>query len=557
VNIIVYLRKETKSNLTIEKYALKDLSSSHHIRFLVDYQQLIYKYYDRNKLTTLNGEEQFYDYLYLEYIIKFEEHLDDIPPKYSVPLSELVEYSKKKTSSINNGDIIKCIQKNYEQIFSLAKYLSDMGLMKETLRLAINFNSGIKEYNIFEYLISKHTFFAFDNFDNLYSILKRNNQELLQMLIFDNFDKLSNKRFKDVCNIAKKLYQHKFKAIARKVGIKIFKCVVKRHKEKYDEFFLQSDLKVAYNTLYYLKMNESKELISIIRENNEKVNKSIIERGHKFEYEFSIEPYMKWMEDNKHVLSLSRYLTISHIKDDNKLWESQVVKESVSFKSSLTDILLRSSNTNDYFTLSRKNHIDITSRIHSSKLLYWFSKNELTDEFNKSLKVVVESIFEILDNDIEFENLSENIDGLTKLLNVAIKNKEHGVLLHTKLMYVISFLEKVLRLVYVSMDNEVFFEKNITLGAIFRNENDFNQFILKLLGEHHLRWTRYFLLKDDKEVGLEYRNKIAHLRDINPHDMEMFEFLKVNWIIISTINTILVNLVNDEKLDIILRKSID
>ena len=62
MNIIVYLRKETKSNLTIEKYALKDLSSSHHIRFLVDYQQLIYKYYDRNKLTTLNGEEQFYDY---------------------------------------------------------------------------------------------------------------------------------------------------------------------------------------------------------------------------------------------------------------------------------------------------------------------------------------------------------------------------------------------------------------------------------------------------------------------------------------------------------------
>lgn len=551
MNIIEYLREETNDFLTIEKYDLTDLATSYNIRFLVDNRQLIYDYFDTYKLISLDNEEQYYDYLYLNYILKFEEHIDDIPKDFGKPLKELIQYSTEHKGIITNGPIIKCLQSNYEQIFTLANRLSDMGLMKETLEFMIKFYSGLKDSGIFQYLISEHTYFAFDNFEELFDILKKNNQELLKLLMVGNLYKISRMRFKDICNVVKVLYQRSFVDIAKESGRKVFENIIERYKHMEDEYSLQGDLKVAYDTLYLLRMNDAKELTPIIREIDEKVNKRITETGQEYQYDFSTEPYRKWMEQNRKVVPLTRYLSISHEMSEEKLWGSNLIKSSNSFKGSVIDIIASSPNTNDYFTSSRKSQFDIFITVHSSKLLYWFSEDELAEEFNNSLKVVIGSIFEILNHDSEFENLDNNIDDLINIIREVVKNNEHGITLFNKLMYVISFLEKILRLVYVSIDITVFFEKNITLGVIFGNGNNLNQVMLKVLGEHHLRWTRYYLLKDDNEVGLEYRNRIAHLRDINPSEISMFEFLKVVWIVFSTINTILINLINNEDLDYI------
>lgn len=549
MNIIEYLREETNDFVTIEKYELTDLATSYNIRFLVDNRQLIYDYFDTHKLISLDNEEQYYDFLYLDYILKLEEYINDIPEDFGKPLKELIQYLNEDKEIITNGSIIKCLQSNYEQIFTLANRLSDMGLMKATLELMIKFYSGLKDSGIFQYLIREHTYFAFDNFEELFDILKKNNQELLKLLMVDNLHKISWIRTINICDVVKVLYKRKFDDIAKEIGRKVFENIVERYKHMEDEYSLQRDLKVAYDTLYLLRMNEAKELTLIIREIDEKVNKRIMETGQEFKYEFSTEPYRKWMEKNRKAVPLSRYLTISHEMSEENLWVSGLIKSSISFKGSILDVIASTSSANDYFTSSRKSQFDIFITVHSSKLLYWFSKDELAEEFNNSLKVVIGSIFEILNHDSEFENLDNNIDDLINILREVVKNNEHGITLFNKLMYVISFLEKILRLVYVSIDSTVFFEKNITLGAIFGNGNNLNQVMLKVLGEHHLRWTRYYLLKDDNEVGLEYRNRIAHLRDINPSDFSMFEFLKVVWIVFSTINTILINLINNEDLD--------
>lgn len=551
MNIIEYLREKTDEFVTIEKYDLTDLLTYYNIKFVVDNRQLIYDYFNTHKLIKLDNEEQYYDFLYIDYIMKFEEHINDIPEDFVKPLKDLIQDLNKYKEIITNKSIIKCLQSNYEQIFMLANRLSDMGLMKATLELMIRFYTGIKDSRIFQYLISEHTYFAFDNFEELFSILKKNNQELLKLLMVDNLHKISWIRLSDICNVVKVLYQHGFIDIAIESGRKVFENIIERYKYMEDGLSLQGDLKVAYDTLYLLKMNEAKKLIPIIREIDEKVNTIIMETGQEFKYEFSTEQYGKFMQENRRFFSLNRYLTISHEMSEEVLWESCLIKLSISFKMSLIDSIARSSNTNDYFTLSRKNEFDIFITFYSSRLLYWFSEDELAEEFNNSFKVVIDSIFEILNHDSQFDNLDNNIDDLIIILREVVKNNEHGITLFNKLMYVISFFEKILRLVYVSIDSDVFFEKNITLGAIFGNGNGnkMNPVMLKLLDEHHLRWTRYYLLKDDNEVGLEYRNRIAHLRDINPSELSMFEFLKVVWIVFSTINTIFINLINNEDLD--------
>ncbi len=545
MNVIEFLRERTNDFLTIQKYDFTDLATSHHIRFLIDNTALIIDYFDRNILDTLDNEEQFYDYLYLKYIEKFDEQINEIPEEYRNPLCKIIKYSKGILPLINNGHIIRCIQTNYVRIFELSGRLNDRGLMNETLDLMIRFYSGLKDCGVFQYMISEHTYFAFDKFEDLFDILKKNNQDFLRLIMIENLSKISQMRFRNICEVIKKLYHNNFPAIAQESGLILYKSIIERYKQMEDEYSLQVDLKLTYDTLYFCKLDEAKELIKIIREINEKVDKRILETGHEFKYKFSTEPYVKWMEENKNVVPISRYLTITHEMNEEEIWVSNLIKSSEQFMPSFTDILASASNTNDYFTISRKNQTDIHITVNSTKLGYWFGEDDLANEFNQSLKTAIDAIFEIVDYDTEFEELRHNIDNVTSILREAVKENESGIKLFNKLMFIISFLEKVLRLVNIAKDDRIFFERNITLGSLFGKGLNYNPVMLKVLGEHHLRWSRYYLLKDDEKVGLEYRNRIAHMRDINPNEMDIFEFFKVVWIVLSTLNSIMVNLIND------------
>lgn len=546
MNIVELLREKTNEIVTIEKYDLADLASSHDIRFLVDNSADIYEYYESNKLLTLENAEQFYDYLYLEYILKFEDHVEFIPEEYAKPLQELIQFSKDCLSSINVRDKIICLRDSYASIFKLASRLTDMGLMKGTLELMAKYNSGLHSSGIFECLVNEYTYFAFDNIEVLIDILKRNKGELLHLLLVENFYNIVEIRFSDICAVIKKLSNSNSKDISRACGKKVFDCIIERYNKHDDMFSLQHDLEAAYDALYQLKMEEAKVLISIMREIDAAVNKWLVEKGQKFEYELTIEPYIKWIEDRNGAPPPYRYLTISHEYRKGEFWTPLLERAAESYKPSFTDLVVSSRNSNDYFTLSKKTHYDIHITQYAMKLLYWFSSEELVNEFEESLQVTVESIFEILDYDIRHEKLDSNINDLTHVLYTAISNKERGINLYGKMMYVVSFLEKVLRLVYISIDKDIFFIKNVTLGAIFGVDRAINPKTLTLLGECHLRWTRYYLLRDEDGVGLEYRNRLAHLRDINPSSVEMFELLKISWIVLSTVNTILVNLINSD-----------
>jgi len=87
------------------------------------------------------------------------------------------------------------------------------------------------------------------------------------------------------------------------------------------------------------------------------------------------------------------------------------------------------------------------------------------------------------------------------------------------------------------------------LGSILGNGENLSKVLLQLLGEYHLVWIRYFLLKDYADVGLKYRNIVARFRDINPNEMEIFEFFKVAWRVFSRINTIFVNIISNEEIN--------
>ncbi len=556
MSIVQLLRASKDEYLTIEKFELNDLSTYHTIRFLIENSNDITKYFAEKNLVALDNENNYYDFLFLEFIMKFEEDIEFIPKEFGLPLEDIVEWAKMQKSQITNEQIIKCIQSNFISIFELANLHHDMGLMDETLKYLIQFYSGVKECGVFEYLIKGHTDYVFDHFEEIYDILKKDNQILLRMLLIDNIQNIAQMKFKQICELIRGIYHRGFHEIASESGRVMFKNIQKRYDRGEDVYMLQGDLKSAYDMLYQIKAEEARLMIPWIRDVDEKVSKRIMTTGQEFKYEIPTAPYMECMDKNKNVFSLYRYLTVTHdIKNDEKLWKSKVDTINQTLEQFIVDLIASSRGTNSYFSISRLNTFDIDASKYSVCLTYWFSTLELESEFRASLKLAVNSIFEIVGYNIDFEGLEDDMDCFVDIVSEAIKEHKDGISVFNKTMYSMAFLEKILRLIYAAVDRNIFFEKNVTLGAILGTNENPNLIMLKILGEHHLRWTRYYLLKDDADVGLEYRNRMAHLRDINPKTFSLYEYLKVTWIVLSTINTILVNLINDEELDLFLNNN--
>ncbi|PUU95028.1 hypothetical protein [Halanaerobium sp.] len=549
MSIVKILREKGDKHFNIEKYPLEDLSSSHTILFLIDHMEIISDYFTEHRLESLSNEDKYYDFLFLQFIEKFETDIEHIPSEYGTQLKELVYFAKNEKAQINNGDIIKCIKENYKSIFKAADDHYDSGLRDETLNYLICFNSGFRDCGVFEYLIKHYTYYALDNLERLLSIFKQNGNRLVRLLMIEQIHRILDVRFGMICEAIVGIHNRGIIDIAVESARIVYNKIIERNKSGEDAFSLQIDLNLAYKTLYHLKMEEAKQLLSLKREIDKRVNGWIENDGQVFEFEIPIGEYRRYLEEYD-APPFYKYLALTHdINNETKLWKSHIDSLSEDKQVSLMDLVATAQGTNSYFTLSKKMSFDIYITNYSLQLINWFSIPKFEDEFREFFKSNVDYIFEVLNHDISFEGLDENIKNFLDLVSGAISEREHGIALFNKTMFLISFLEKTLRLIYLSVDTKIFFEKNITLGSIFGSNNNLNPVMLRLLGEHQLRWTRYYLLKDDDEVGLEYRNRIAHLRDVKPNNFTTNEFLSIVWIVLSTLNTVFVNLINDEDLE--------
>ncbi|MEH7086464.1 hypothetical protein V7139_27615, partial [Neobacillus drentensis] len=230
-------------------------------------------------------------------------------------------------------------------------------------------------------------------------------------------------------------------------------------------YYLQRILHRANKTLYLLKSQHSKKVEGYLREIEIKVNKYLLENGQEFQYEVTTEVYDKLMDelDEKGVDHFTKYMTITHWFDTNNLWYSRLEKSAKSYKPSLIDFVGNSINTNEYFSYGKLNSIDILITSNSMALFYWIRNENRVNEFRNSLNMVINWIFEILDYDTNYDGLENDIEALIDILYD--KNPEaKSSFYHINAMFVISFLEKVLRLIYICINKDAFFEKSkITL----------------------------------------------------------------------------------------------
>jgi hypothetical protein len=552
MNLITKLNNDTEMFLTLDKYDISDMSTSYTMKNIIESFNAIKGYYEKENLEKVSNLDSYIDFLFLKFITLYSEDLNFILDPYRQQFKEVIEYAKVKINQIEISSVINFIKIHYKDIFEYdQKYISN-GIRVLSLNLIINFYNGVKDSEVFEYLIKGNPIFVFDNFESLYKIFKKDDNKLIKELFLEekSFKELCIYRFEEICILVERFYLGNFKDIAIEIGERIFKYTEHQYNSREKHIYsLQNMIQRAKKSLYILRSENYKTLEIFHRKIEKEVEEYLMENGQELKYEISTDAYYKLMEDldKKGFDYFTKYMTITHWQNSESLWYSRLEKEAKSYQASMIDFVGNSFNTNDYFTYGKVNVIDLLINSNSMALFYWFKDEDKANEFIISFKLVIDCIFDILEYDTKFDNLDSDIVAIGTILYD--KNVEKSnIFYQIQSMYIISFLEKILRLIYICIEKDAFFDKaKITLGVTLGTSEKYDRKLDNIIGEHHHRWTRYYFLYEDKDVGHDLRNRLAHLRDISVDEITLPVFIKIVWITISTINSIFVNLINNRE----------
>lgn len=545
MNIIERLGK--KSNLTLINHGSNDLSTSYFLKSLVDHKESITNYYAANYLTHINTVENYIDLLFLDYIITYEGLLDLISEPYRSLTEELVYNSKEIRKEIKIKSIIDYINNNYEMLFKYDVLLLSEGIEKQTLNYIGKFHSGMKIAGIVAYLIKHKTILFMDNINSLYSIIKKHDKDLING-IYQNecqFKKVLQYRFEDICDFCLKVYQQKENELSHNIANKMFLSM----RQEYESFnvdtqpyVLARKFKVLTNMLKELR-NQNYEESKKIWEGMERFSDSyLLEHGRVKETEVSNRDHIDLIEQSKisKLPNMDKIMLLSHRFDESKLWVSVLEGLNNEYKSkSLVDYVTSMTDTDDYYTLSRQHLNWDFINVQSANISYWLSDSKVNDFFEE-IKVIIKSIYSQIGHPGEIKDEIEYLKDAIININESNGRSRDYLIYHT-VFFVITIIEKTLRNIFVHYDQDAIFNVNsITLSNLLSDNNDI---IVNIVGKHHVKWLRFFLLKTNK-IGDDLRNKMAHLRDINVGDLHIIDLYKALWLLTTTMNSIIVNLIN-------------
>ncbi|EHZ5160313.1 hypothetical protein FKZ09_13760 [Enterococcus faecalis] len=216
---------------------------------------------------------------------------------------------------------------------------------------------------------------------------------------------------------------------------------------------------------------------------------------------------------------------------------------------SLLDIVGSDLDRDNYFTRTHQNNLGIEVAVGLSTLLgiTYHSKEYFEKLFNwyrTTIQVVYKKI-----NSPELDTIEDFNHLFQMVSNLRINNSKlvKQTLSFGLCVYICGLIEKTLRnfYFYIAKNKKYISISNITLGELINSEK--NEEMKKVFGENHLKNLQYFLLSSgEKRIGCQYRNRLAHFRDLKWSEInESFAF-KLLFFYTDILNTIFVNLYQEE-----------
>lgn len=503
----------------------------------------------------------FIDYIWIHYVLGFEEVLDEIKNNESF----ILMFDKLKQINFDIKNVNSFIKNEYKNILNKENCKNKLycfDLLDFTIETIYKYFDYF-DREVFEYIEKNLAYLIVRKIEVCENYYNRNPKYFIDIFELEN-----NKHLFEVQNInntfenlskSKKEY---IKSLLYQKAEEALKSVIKLAEEINEDNYLENftwiervlDL-IKNNNFKFLELYKIDELEEKLKITSEKYFK-------KHGKQFSFGPInLKEMFDTfkERIKTENSFLTYLGLTHSYKKEYDKIVSNFVSIYNSepaITDIIASVSGTDDYFLSSRLMHLNFYIQLHVS-MIYMLLNDDETEDF--IFRMLVTQLNDIDTNEAEgklelvsyfkglYPTLKESILGQEKDYDETYKFKAISVS-----MVLISLIEKILRRVAINLSSNIRYYSidDLNLGSLLRTKNsngtDFKEnTLLTVLDIELIRTLEYTLIKThDTNIGMNIRNNLMHNRNIKFSELTNGFSAHIFLMFLSTVNGIYANYIN-------------
>ncbi|EHR4923834.1 hypothetical protein CUM48_04270 [Enterococcus faecalis] len=533
--------------LSVRDYGTNDFITAYEVATIIENTEKIAIYF-QDKLIELNSVDDFIDYLVMRKIVNMDVLIEKINGiENQKLLNDLIAILRPYSEQISKKEVIQFINENYESVFGY----SDNDLIIEAISLVSKFQSGIHN-DVFKFIINNSPYVIIDYYNELKS--KIESEEVLLDKFFSEkiFSQCLSHRLDEFISFAV-LFNSKKNVSLSKIGERITNFIISYGNNLNEQLTLENcinyvdELKKIYIFLSNEKHTRANEFYLINKEAERLVEEHLQKNGQVFSQEIPVaEIVEQCMKEASWPITI---INVTHSVDTSKKLIVSRLSQGPDEGFSLLDIVGSDLDRDNYFTRTHQNNLGIEVAVGLSTLLgiTYHSKEYFEKLFNwyrTTIQVVYKKI-----NSPELDTIEDFNHLFQMVSNLRINNSKlvKQTLSFGLCVYICGLIEKTLRnfYFYIAKNKKYISISNITLGELINSEK--NEEMKKVFGENHLKNLQYFLLSSgEKRIGCQYRNRLAHFRDLKWSEInESFAF-KLLFFYTDILNTIFVNLYQEE-----------
>lgn len=530
--------------LSLRNYGPQDLWTGWEVKSIVENPDVFNDLYSRFPLTGISSLDDYYLYLLSRKLVGMREVIPALlQDSHKDIISKLSDDAEKALSVVGNGDVVKFINRNFQDIFEKEKTSSDVRFV--TLDLVAKYSTGISR-DTFAFLCSDYGFLLIDRFDQFEKTFEQNPDLFESIYPTGSLDEINSFRVEKTldiwCHILSKGKSSLKEPVEKRVAVLAEDIKTLSETATIDNIMqVEGTIREFYSFLQQIQSPLANEFAEYAKAAAGLLSKNILERGQSFRYEIPVEEIInRWKKTEDWEV---RLLSITHdlkSEEDTLTFVSRLSMEPET-KHSLLDFVSTNVPTDDFFTMSHQQTLSIMASVGTGTMIGILRNQDTLMDYLNLVASAVQLISEQLN--VEGEQLLQDVGMFSALVqlvanNLEISNDATRGMCYGASMYTCAFSEKLLRVLYfhLAKDERYIPINKATIGELLVVSNTH---IVDIFGENHVKNLSFFLQRTaPSNVGQNIRNTLAHWVNVSTEAMTPFFVAKMIWIYTDILNTV-------------------
>lgn len=530
--------------ISLRNYGPQDLGTGWEVKSIVENPDVFNDLYSRFPLTGISSLDDYYLYLLSRKLVGMREVIPALlQDSHKDIISKLSDDAEKSLSVVGNGDVVKFINGNIQDIFEKEKTSYDVRFV--TLDLVAKYSTGISR-DTFAFLCSDYGYLLIDRFDQFEKTFEQNPDLFESIYPTGRLDEINSFRVEKTldiwCHILSKVKSSLKEPVEKRVAVLAEDIKTLSETATIDNIMqIEGTIRKFHSFLQQIQSPLANEFAEYAKAAAGLLSKNILERGQSFHYEIPVEEIInRWKKTENWE---ERLLSITHDlkSDEDALTCVSRLSREPETKHSLFNLVSTNVPTDDFFTMSHQQTLSIMASVGTGTMIGILRNQDTLMDYLNLVASAVQLISEQLN--VEGEQLQQDVGMFSALVqlvanNLEISNDATRGMCYGASMYTCAFSEKLLRVLYFYLAKE---ERYIpinkaTIGELLVVSNTH---MVDIFGENHVKNLSFFLQRTaPSNVGQNIRNTLAHWANVSTEAMTPFFVAKMLWIYTDILNTV-------------------